>query len=423
MDELIKLDQVDELDFNATQEDEQPISIGEGVAIFGGGVGGITEEELEEALATKVDKIVTDSGFEFAYTHQNGTELKKVVSSSSGSAYIPIRRGDSKNFDVGTPIRDEECSNKKYVDDKFNGANKAVSFINYSSMITSLNALGNTSYNVGQNIMIVTLQVPDLWVSEIAETSVAYTYVSDDDFVNELTTNGSVQVGYYKLSALETQKVDLTEYAKLVDLDTKVSQIEYSTEQTFADGSDGGVVGRAYMRFRDNTENSIVLNCQNTKYSVPVRDASGNFYVGNPIQLYHTVNRKFLEDNYTNEVASTTYNNSTGKYEGEAGLFMYDGGGRGGFFKSTTGADGANRFRIKKASFAEITNRSVSDYHDAGVGSPNQCCPITPANLDYAVIEVLTNSKIDLTEEQVSAIQNWLGLGDINTALEGILGV
>lgn len=111
---------------------------------------------------------------------------------------------------------DSEISSQltNYVDDKFNGANKAVSFINYSSMIASLNTLGNTSYNVGQNIMVITLEVPDLWVSEITEEINPYTYVSDDDFINELKTNGSVQVGYYKLSALETQKVDLNDYIK-----------------------------------------------------------------------------------------------------------------------------------------------------------------------------------------------------------------
>lgn len=141
------------------------------------------------------------------------------------------------NIAVGNAKYGYEAINKKYVDDKFNGANKAVSFVNYSSMITSLNALGNTSYSVGQNIMIVTLEVPDLWVSEIAETSIAYTYVSDDDFVNELNTNGSVQVGYYKLSALETQKVDLTEYVKNTDDPTterggvvRISTLNYGLE-------------------------------------------------------------------------------------------------------------------------------------------------------------------------------------------------
>lgn len=116
---------------------------------------------------------------------------------------------------TSSPKNGTDCANKDYVDNKFNGANKAVSFTSYSGMIGTLSTLPKTAYSVGQNIMIVTLSVPDLWVSDVAEESATYTYVSDSDFVNELNTNGSVQVGYFKLSALETQKVDLTEYAKI----------------------------------------------------------------------------------------------------------------------------------------------------------------------------------------------------------------
>lgn len=100
------------------------------------------------------------------------------------------------------------------------GANVSLSFGNYASMISVFNALGNDVYRVGQNIMIVTLNVPDLWVSEIAETSTTYTYISDEEFTNELKASGTVQVGFYKLSALETQKVDLTDYVQNTDYAT-----------------------------------------------------------------------------------------------------------------------------------------------------------------------------------------------------------
>lgn len=93
------------------------------------------------------------------------------------------------------------------------GANQALSFSNYSTMITAFNSLANNIYNVGQNVMIVTLEVPDLWISGIESTSQAYTYTTDEAFTTSLNTNGYLQVGYYKLSALETQKVDLTDYA------------------------------------------------------------------------------------------------------------------------------------------------------------------------------------------------------------------
>ena len=173
----------------------------------------VNKRFAEDNFVSKTDEALkiygTDSqGNQVAWTFRNTNNTKNTVAGRDSNGNIQVSE---------TPINDTDATAKKYVDDKFNGANKAVSFVNYSSMITSLNALGNTSYSVGQNIMIVTLAVPELWVSEVAETSVAYTYVSDDDFVNQLTTNGSVQVGYYKLSALEIQKVDLTEYVKNTD--------------------------------------------------------------------------------------------------------------------------------------------------------------------------------------------------------------
>lgn len=97
------------------------------------------------------------------------------------------------------------------------GANQALSYGNYQTMITAFNALANNVYNVGQNVMIITLEVPDLWISSIESTSQAYTYTTDEAFTTALSTNGYVQVGYYKLSALETQKVDLTNYVKDTD--------------------------------------------------------------------------------------------------------------------------------------------------------------------------------------------------------------
>lgn len=100
------------------------------------------------------------------------------------------------------------------------GSNQSLSFANYSAMVTEFNSLAGDEYNVGQNIMIVTLEVPDLWISGIESTSSTYTYTTDEAFTTALATNGYVQVGYYKLSALETQKVDLTNYVTNTDYAT-----------------------------------------------------------------------------------------------------------------------------------------------------------------------------------------------------------
>ena len=92
------------------------------------------------------------------------------------------------------------------------GAQKGISYGDYETMITAFNALASSVYNVGQSVYIISLDVPDLWVSDIESGSVPYTYTTDEAFVSALQTDGYVQVGFYKLSALETGKVDLSDY-------------------------------------------------------------------------------------------------------------------------------------------------------------------------------------------------------------------
>ena len=119
-------------------------------------------------------------------------------------------------------------------------------------------------------------------------------------------SGGTLAVGTPTANAHATNK-------KYIE-DTCVSQVEYSKDQTFADGSDGGVIGRLYMRFRDNTENTIVINCQNAKYTIPCRDSTGNFYVGNPVQLYHATTKKYVDEAIANIKPFTVEELEDGSY-------------------------------------------------------------------------------------------------------------
>ena len=105
------------------------------------------------------------------------------------------------------------------------GANQSLVYENYSTMITTFNSLKNDVYKVGQNILIITLNVPDLWISEVLEENTQYSYTSDKDFISILEENGSVQIGYYKISALETQKVVLSEYVTQDEFNEKIGEI------------------------------------------------------------------------------------------------------------------------------------------------------------------------------------------------------
>lgn len=142
------------------------------------------------------------------------------------------------------------------------GANQALSFANYSSMVTEFNSLAGNEYSVGQNIMIVTIEVPDLWISGIESTSSTYTYTTDEAFTTALATNGYVQVGYYKLSALETQKVDLTNYVTKTDYATNSTGGVFKVSSTYGLAmSQAGILygsGRTYAQYQSAGANLIV---------------------------------------------------------------------------------------------------------------------------------------------------------------------
>lgn len=94
------------------------------------------------------------------------------------------------------------------------GASKAITFENYSLMVDVLNSTDNTSYEIGQHILIGSVNVPDLWIFDKSNFKTEYTYVSDDDMIMELS-DGFIHIGYYILAKLETGKVDLENYVTL----------------------------------------------------------------------------------------------------------------------------------------------------------------------------------------------------------------
>lgn len=122
-------------------------------------------------------------------------------------------------------------SNINNVESIAKGANRAIAFENYQTMIEEISGYARLDiFNIGQNIMILTLNVPDLWVAAVSEDYVSYSYSSDENFTNQLKNNGSVQIGHFILAALETQKVDLTNYATKNEVDNKANKTEVYTK-------------------------------------------------------------------------------------------------------------------------------------------------------------------------------------------------
>lgn len=92
------------------------------------------------------------------------------------------------------------------------GRNQAVAFTDYATMVEALNGYEKDEYKAGQNVYIGVVGVPDLWVYSVEDIRHTFIYESDDDIVDKLKNNTTVQVGFFKLAMLEGQKVDLTTY-------------------------------------------------------------------------------------------------------------------------------------------------------------------------------------------------------------------
>ena len=166
--------------------------------------------DISDLNSNKVDK--TSTANRLYGTNSNGEQTTVGWTQGVAGSYIVQRDGAGQIYVALLPTADNNAASKKYVDDRFNGASKTVAYADYSVLVEAVKLLGEEAYNIGQNIYVVTTGVPDLWVSAISSEFEDYTYTTDEALVEQLKEDGYVQVGYYKLSALETQKVDLTNY-------------------------------------------------------------------------------------------------------------------------------------------------------------------------------------------------------------------
>lgn len=229
-------------------------------------------DSIKDIALGAVQKIDCPDKNRYAYTVSMNNKGESVVSlmkmgaNPTADVNQPLIRRRT-NGAVGTlkiPQADDDAASKYYVDTLNNGANKAVSYGNYSTMITALNNLPKDAYKVGQNIMIVTLNVPDLWVSEVATSTVGYSCSNDAAFVNSLKTDGYVQVGYYKLSMLETQKVDLTAYPTTAQLTSGAvvpKNATNATRATYADtDTSKGTIASRLANLENRSTSTPTLN-------------------------------------------------------------------------------------------------------------------------------------------------------------------
>ena len=143
------------------------------------------------------------------------------------------------------------------------GANRGRSFQNYQELVDSLNSENATSsddsdFKYGDNLYVRALEVPDLWVAYVdsSNSRVNYNYTTDEKFIEDLyreMPNGGLHVGIYYLSALETQKVDLTSYIQDTDYatDSKSGVLKTDSKNHGTNVTEDGVLTSQTKSYQD----------------------------------------------------------------------------------------------------------------------------------------------------------------------------
>lgn len=165
---------------------------------------------ISAEIPTKTSDLTNDSGF---ITDAGVTSVSLASGTNNGTLKLTVNGSSTDNIAVkglGTAAYKSDSyfgtatavstaqSTADTAKSIAEGRAKAVSFATVAAMKTALAAASATEYKVGDNLFIVATDVPDYWVSKVNATQ-------------------SGDYGYYEVSELETQKVDLTDYQTKTD--------------------------------------------------------------------------------------------------------------------------------------------------------------------------------------------------------------
>lgn len=119
------------------------------------------------------------------------------------------------------------------------GATRAVSFYNYSHLVSMLQSGQYSDLRVGQNLYINYVGVPDLWIVTAGLPNITYTYTTDEAFIEYVKTSG--RVGPYHLGFLETEKVYLDNYYTKTEVDELIDGVDSYDGNIYLSGSSDSV--------------------------------------------------------------------------------------------------------------------------------------------------------------------------------------
>ena len=268
----------------------------------------IEAEGKREERMTEFEKEVTDSLANLVDAHNSDEEahadIREQVAYLDGIADEAISQLNERVSNVETNLATVESIAK--------GANQALSFGSYEELIHEFNYLPDDKYKCGQNIYIQRLNVPDLWVSHIYDYMEEHVYTTDEDFIHALNEYGEVQLGYYAVSVLETQKVDLTEYATKQDLADGLREVSIA---------DGLFTERLFNEAKTHTDeqvSAVKTSIAETANAIKGKVTSEIVRVSDVSPIEHTVKCKVRSRNLFNSLDDFTLANGTTKtYNGE----------------------------------------------------------------------------------------------------------
>lgn len=192
--------------------------------------GNFTSNNVEDALA-EIAGIASTSGVtgvkgdaESAYRKGNVNITKANIglgnvdntADANKSVKYATSAGKATNDESGNNITNTYAT-KTELRDGLAGKATTKTYENYQAFVTAIGLLAKSELKVGDNIYIKKLDVPDMWVTAVNDTSTSYTYTNDQAIINALDTTSGLTVGYFSFSKLETEKVDLTTYQTKTD--------------------------------------------------------------------------------------------------------------------------------------------------------------------------------------------------------------
>ena len=183
----------------------------------------------------------------------------------------------------------------KRAEDLAKGATAGQSFMDYEALVAELNTAAQDKYFCPQHFLIKTLNVPDVWVYEVKEESVQYEYVDDQTFAQGIT-DGLIQVGYFVLSALETQKVNLTNYYTKEETDSGFV-VKDKEKETWLAGQTT-VYASKYDSNGYPKQDTVYVTANPISGRVPRWSGRTTLLTNEPQEDLDCVNKKYIEDNF-----------------------------------------------------------------------------------------------------------------------------